>query len=108
MGYWSEISEVDAFLNDFNRVLRDDLGYQNTYAVAFAQSRVVRSGWKWILSPTPTSFPTSSPVPPTDAPTETPTTTPTETPTTTPTQTPTAPPSQAPTDTPSQVPTDTP
>jgi len=107
--YWSEVSEVDAFLNDFNRVLRDDLGYQNTYAVAFAQSEVVRSGWKWILSPTPTSFPTSSPVPPTDAPTETPTTTPTETPTTAPTQiptvSPTATPSQAPTDAPSQVPT---
>merc|ERR1712186_102699 len=78
----------------------DDLGFTNTYAIAFAQQPIVNADLTWKLSSAPTSFPTAS----TDAPTAVPSVAPTEIPTAIPTEIPTAIPTQFPTEIPTAIP----
>jgi len=100
---WAETVAVN-FKNEINDGLRDDLGYQNTFVVAFSNEIQSNSDLTWKLSQAPTAFPTSD----TDAPTQIPTVSPTQIPTFTPTQIPTVSPTQIPTVSPTLTPTVTP
>jgi len=105
---WSTVSDSTGFVNDFNELLRDDLGWENTYIIAMGEQRLQKDNWEWIISYPPTPFPTLPTFRPTLAPTAIPTQAPSSVPTQAPTQAPTATPTEIPTQAPSSVPTQAP
>jgi len=103
-----EENDFTTFIAKLNEVLRDDLGWDNSYVIAMSEQLFFREVDYWTTS-SPTASLSESPTQnPTASPTSMPTASPTSMPTASPTSMPTPGPTESPTNTPTVSPTPTP